>query len=327
MTPAASANHEASRQATCRLVDRLASEAREQQTALARAIAGGATPPSLRAEAYAALHTPPPGGAYSRLAPALLNAQATLQTECAASVPLFNAYLLAHALACFDLGGGTCKLPASVENLYPGELQRILSRIRRVEACDLGDDTYLKDLAILDHRLIPVGAEFASPASGIPRRLLFSNGIGQFLRGCRLLATVGGARPFFELHAHVLSLSEFHPTGWERTYVRLAELLALNPDVRGWMSSSWFLDPALRDISPRLTYLREVPTRHGATLLFVGPDHDGSSGALARSGTRRRLFDEGRYVPAIYMRVWPRASMLRWLAKARAADTSMADAA
>ena len=65
-------------------------------------------------------------------------------------------------------------------------------------------------------------------------------------------------------------------------------------------------------ISPHLSYLREVPSENGATLLFVCHHSDGSSGALSRSSVRRRLFAEGKYVPATYMRIWPRQSLIAW---------------
>ncbi len=60
------------------------------------------------------------------------------------------------------------------------------------------------------------------------------------------------------------------------------------------------------------TYLREVPLQNGAALFFVAIDREGKTGALSKSTTRRRLFDEGRYIPAIHMRVWPRRALIKW---------------
>jgi hypothetical protein len=87
--------------------------------------------------------------------------------------------------------------------------------------------------------------------------------------------------------------------------------------VKGWIRSSWFLAPELERISPRLRCLREVPVAGGAKLFFVELDRAGTSGALAKSATRRALFAKGRYVLAIYMRVWPREAMLRWYREGR----------
>lgn len=269
--------------------------------------------------AYASLLAHEPAG-YSRLAEPLLRAHRLLCEKLSSDIVVrFNACLMLDALARFEPDAGPCRLPPSVLALYPRELERILLRARGLERCELQDDTFLKDLAILTHRLIPVGAEFVDPHSGVPRSIAWQLPWRERSRFIRLLAfQLRGFRPMFELHAHVLSLQDFNEDGWIATYHRLAELLALNPRFRGWMSASWFLDPALEGISPHLAYLRQFPCRHGASLFKVADDGAGRSGALSRSSTRQRLYQEGRYVPAIYMRVWPRSSVLRWHRQAAA---------
>jgi hypothetical protein len=81
--------------------------------------------------------------------------------------------------------------------------------------------------------------------------------------------------------------------------------------------SAWFYDPALREISPRLAYLREVREAHGARNFRFGTGPDVVADALERSPTRRRLHAEGRYVPAAHYLVWLRADLLRWAAEHR----------
>lgn len=252
---------------------------------------------------------------YSDIPELIRKNNATLKKLSPALAADYNRYVLLHSIAHFRTDGGRYVLPLSVAGLYPRDFERILRQIDSFadEAFSLADDRYLKDLAIVSHRLLPVGAEYAEGGQGIPRRLLFSAGLGQFLRGLWLIyIRCGGARPFFALHAHVLALEDFHREGWEATYHRLAELLAANPGMKGWLSASWFLDPAIEDISPRLAHLRRVPTENGGALLYVCDDPEGKSGALSRSPTRRRLFKEGKYRPAIYMRVWPRRAAIAW---------------
>jgi len=227
----------------------------------------------------------------------------------------YNRYVLLALIAGFSADKSRYRLPKSVVALYPGELRRILRQVETFETAffDAAEDGFRKDLAILTHRLIPIGAEYAEGGAGIPRRLLFTGGLSQAFKVVWLIAArCGGLRPFFALHAHTLSLERFNPEGWRESYFRLVELLELNPQMKGWVSASWFLDPALETISPHLAYLREVPVEGGAALMFVCRHPDGSSGALSKSATRRRLFAEGKYVPATYMRVWPRAAMLAW---------------
>lgn len=227
----------------------------------------------------------------------------------------FNRYVLLHYISCFSLEQSRYRLPHSIKALYVGQIERILRQIESFEDgfFDIANDGFLKDLAILTHRLIPVGAEFAEGGAGIPRRLIIAGGPKQMLAALWLLLfRCHGFAPFFALHAHTLSLEDFNVGGWSRTYHRLAELLDLNPQMKGWLSASWFLDPALETISPHLVHLREVPTENGAALLFVNKDREGRSGALSRSATRRRLFAQGTYIPAIYMRIWPRKALIAW---------------
>ncbi len=227
----------------------------------------------------------------------------------------YNKYVLLKCIADFSLSHSRYRLPDSVTFLYERELSRILRQADSVRGAyfAIGNDSFLKDLAIVTHRLIPVGAEFAEGEGGIPRGVALAGGAGQCLRFLRfLLFRSGGRRPFFALHMHRLVLDDFDAEGWKVTYHRLAELLELNPDLKGWLSSSWFLDPALETISPHLAHLREVPLEGGAELFFVSKNPKGDSGALARSPTRQRLFAAGKYVPAIYMRVWLRRDAIAW---------------
>lgn len=227
----------------------------------------------------------------------------------------YNKFVLLRCLADFSLSHSHYRLPDSVTCLYERELSRILRQADSVRGAyfAIGNDSFLKDLAILTHRLIPVGAEFAEGGGGIPRRIALAGGVGQCLRFLHfLIFRSGGRRPFFTLHMHRLVLDDFDAEGWKATYHRLAELLELNPDLKGWLSSSWFLDPALQTISPHLAHLREVPLEGGAELFLVSKNPEGDSGALARSPTRQRLFAAGEYVPAIYMRVWLRCDAITW---------------
>lgn len=238
-----------------------------------------------------------------------------LKRENSVDLPYYNKFILLHLLADFVETGGRYALPRSIVVLYERELERILFQTESFDDryFDVGNDEFLKDLAIVTHRLIPVGAEFAEGGSGIPRRILFAAGARQFFRSLWFITfKCRGFKPYFALHAHTLALKDFHPEGWQATYHRLAELLELNPAMKGWLSASWFLDPALETISPHLAHLRKVPVENGGLLMFVRYERDGASGALVKSPTRRRLFAEGRYLPATYMRVWPREAVIDW---------------
>lgn len=252
---------------------------------------------------------------YKGINHALLQAYKILQSRNRVGASLYVKFLISKLIENFRLSEARVALPLSVQALYSQELARITEQLlsNNIEYYNFNVDPFAKDFAFLTHRLIPVGAEFAEPNTSVYKRPLLANGIKSALAGLNLLLIrARGLEPFFCLHAHPMALQDFNPQGWIETYHRLADLLKANPNAKGITSASWFLDPQLREISPHLSYLRDVPEEGGAMFFRSGIDQLGDSGALARSAKRRALFDQGRYIPVIYMRVWIREDLLRW---------------
>lgn len=200
-------------------------------------------------------------------------------------------------------------------HLYDREIERLERLVNFGPEKDMrfSLDTRRKDFAVLGFRLIPVGAEFAEPGAALWMRKILSGGPRQCLRALFFFTVKATPwRPWFQLHMHPESKEDFHLEGWLETYCRLAELLQQNPGHHGWYSVSWFVDPALEGISPHLSHLWEIPRRNGGALFFMWRDVLGTSGALSTSRTRQQLYAEGRYVPSVYLRVWPRDSAIAW---------------
>ncbi len=261
---------------------------------------------------------------YAALPAQLLSAERSLSAEGGTKVSEYNRILLRFLLEEFQAETALWVQPPSILELYDGELRRLedICTAQNDDYFRFENDLYRKDLAILLRRLIPFGAEFATPYSGIPRSLLVRAGAKQAIRFLQVLAASRGASPFLELHMHPGSSSEFTPSGWIECYERLADFLAFNPEFLGVQSTSWFLDPALKKISPRLAYLREVPEQCGACILFAGADKEGKSGALAKSPTRLKLYESGEYQPRLYTRIWPRIRILQRHWRSLADDTA-----
>jgi hypothetical protein len=253
-------------------------------------------------------------GSYHELPQGLEASYRALRRESDRTAALYLRELVQQLAADFRPDESPVRLPPKVGELYQRELFRIRVQLETFDLnfYDFDNDPFVKDYALLTHRFIPVGAEFAVPFSGIPRRTLFQSGFGQFCRAVTAVLRGGGFKPYFSLHAHPLVLSDFNPQGWEASYHLLAELLQCNPGIKGMISASWFLDPKLKAISPHLGYLRDLPGRNGCAFFFVEYDYEGTSGALAKSATRRRLFREGKYIPAIYLRMWRSDDIINW---------------
>ena len=253
---------------------------------------------------------------YSALSDDLLAAEELVARWDPASASTLNRALCRFLREKFTLEGLSWDLPVQFQQLYEQQLSRIDHLL--VENQDsyfrLGNDSFRKDLALLRHRLIPFGAEFATPFSGVSRSLMFRGGWRQAGKFLKVLVKCPVTSPFLELHMHPQYTSQFNPEGWVQTYENLADFLSLNQALRGVQSTSWFLDPALKKISPHLSYLREVPERCGAVFFFAGEDDPRYSGAFVTSRSRRALHESGQYHPRLYTRIWPRRKLLerRW---------------
>jgi len=209
-------------------------------------------------------------------------------------------------------------LPPSVCELIRAEVARIGGELERQDDAfyDLGNDLFLKDVGLCTFRLLPCGAELVQVEAGVPRRLLVRGGPGQLLRGLAFFAfATRGFRPMYALHMDPRNTRDFTPEGWDRTYVRIAELMARDPKVKGLFGSAWFYDPAVAAISPHLAYVRERREAAGARCFRHGESDQVTADALATSRKRRTLFDAGRYRPASYYLVWPREALLAWARK------------
>jgi hypothetical protein len=207
------------------------------------------------------------------------------------------------------------RLPSSIQDLYRLQVHRIRreSVDERLNHFRLGDDFFMKDLGLAMGYLLPVGAELVQPNAGVPRSILWQAGPRQLFSGLRYF--VAGRRGFLgycALHLDVRNLDDFNPEGWRQTYLRIAELLRLNPEVAGVFGTAWFYDPAIAEISPHLGYLRTVREAGGAMNFRGGTAAYVTESATAKSRRRAALYRQGRYRPTAYYLVWHRRELLKW---------------
>ena len=204
------------------------------------------------------------------------------------------------------------RLPDTVNRLYPdffAQLAKFLSTRSRDDYCD---DYFVKDVRYALGVTIPTGAlQFDLSARVGPkviwRDLRMTGSPNSSLR----YATSLGWRRWYGNHIDLRAMKEFTPEGWTASFARIAEVLKLNPAVRGVAGVSWFYDPQVARISPHLAYV-QAPTSHGAFLVkMLTPPHDVAN-ALIRSPTRKKLYVEGKYVPTCYLLAWPRGPLLAW---------------
>lgn len=225
-------------------------------------------------------------------------------------------------------------LPQSLRGLYRQGFDRLAGWLDEGRAYD--DDSFAKDVRLAAGLSVPAEAQDVdvgvrrSPghaAARVRRALVSAARLAARgdAAGLKRFAAAGPASPWLQIHTDSRRLGEFHEAGWIACYGRIAELLALNPQYAGLVGQSWFYDPAVAEISPRLAYLQAEPLAHGAVRVRLGAGPLDVERATATSETRRRLYEAGRYRPRCWAIFWPRKALIAW-AEARRAGPARAAA-
>ncbi len=204
-------------------------------------------------------------------------------------------------------------LPAEVHALYPDWTGR-LAAFLLAGTGDYDPDFWAKDVRFVLGLSVPAAQ---TQVIDLCSRL----GRGEVLRHTRdrrdwgalaAYATAKGWDAWLEVHTESRHMADFNEAGWDRAWEAAAAILRLRPEMRGVIASSWFYDPSLETVSPRLAYLRINPTRNGAFMIHQGPAEIHSQRAAAFSPSRRALIEAGTYMPRSWTVAWPRAALLRW---------------
>jgi hypothetical protein len=207
------------------------------------------------------------------------------------------------------------KLPLSIIGQYPTAVRYMISSIVSDPSASYGNEGshFDRDLRLASGFTLPAGAEVVDLRCWLPKNFYRFQGLKENLRCLSfVMFRLGGLGPLFRMHLDSRHLEDFNPTGRNRCFARIADLLEAMPEVRGLVGTSWFYDPQLEKISPNLQYLRTVPMEGGAFLRIDGPGEIHTQRATARSQTRRRLYEEGRYSPVCATLVWPRKDLVSW---------------
>ncbi len=223
-------------------------------------------------------------------------------------------------------------LPPSILDLYPRAVTTLAGSLEDRRPYD--EDLFAKDIRFVSGAAVPAGAQAvdvlfsSSPASHLGRLRRMTGTVGRLVRNgevhqaCSFLAH-RGMGDWLQIHTDTRDISDFNPDGWDRCYHRVADLLLARPKLAGMLGISWFYDPSLEEISPRLSYLRERPLRNGAFLVRLRATALDAERAGATSPTRRRLIKAGTYLPVCHALFWPRRELLQWAHKIDRFDVTL----
>lgn len=207
------------------------------------------------------------------------------------------------------------RLPARIRGHQLKQYSRILGSVNQdLEWLNLESDFFHKEYGLVSLRLYAASAQVIDARCGLPRSTFLKSGLSGVLRGMQVMLETKGFSPMFQIHTHSLFLDEFDEDGWNECYRCCADLYEIHPDAKGMFGGSWFYDPAVLQISPRLAYLQSVPLQGGAQSFLVASEGEHVHNAIATSPTRRKLYEEGRYKPKSYMLIWPKDRQISWAA-------------
>jgi hypothetical protein len=211
------------------------------------------------------------------------------------------------------------------KSLPQGVLLNLHSWYQRVvKDFDRQPDTYY-DISKIDFNIdfgvcclksLPIGGAWFVKIRMINPRVLLTFDVRQMKRilGCILFKTKGYFR-YCVIHTVPRYLLRFNCKQMNLAYKEIGELMKYQPKIKGIFRKSWFLDPNLENISPELTYLREIPQQNGAIFFEVGTTHQDIVDSLAFSPYRRKLHEEGKFFSVVYGYIWPKKEFLEWLSQ------------
>ena len=208
-------------------------------------------------------------------------------------------------------------LPASILALYPDAFDRLADFLKSTisEPYDLTNDFFRKDIRFVLGLTVPCGTFVVDLFSRVHLRTILLSFLrsGDVTTIIRYL-NIRGYGPWLHMHIEQRYLTELNEKAHDRMYMRIAELLKGRRDVRGTTGSSWLYDPQLLKIGTRHAYIRLRPLERGAFFLKHGQGN--VEQATVSSKSRRRLYDEGKYVPIEYSMLWPRKELIAWAEQA-----------
>jgi hypothetical protein len=206
-------------------------------------------------------------------------------------------------------------LPASVISLYPDFLRRLAKFLGEGVGESYDEEYFAKDVRYALGLTVPAGAlQFDLKYSIGPKLILRDVRDRGSPKSAFAYIRSGGWGRWYNEHVDLRAMREFNPEGWTAHCAKMAEVLELNPSVLGIVGVGWFYDPAVvvAENSPALDYIQNTQVKYGAFHVRIGTEPHHIQNAIYRSALRKRLYEEGKYLPTCYMLAWPRAALIAW---------------
>ena len=240
--------------------------------------------------------------------------RAALQlTEGPESAGAFERTILLRALRMSAARLATYPVDASVRRLYDEEVRAVEAPTpSTLSRFDLSKNIFVALAKIATLRRFPAG-QMTWEVSGIPRSWLPKIPPASLPRVAQYLLKLGGLGPAFVPHLNATrkDRAALLERETDRSWYRMAQSMRQQPAIRGLVASSWLHSPDTMRVSPHMTGFSRTLLDNGA-LLVRHHRADLDCGVFYRSPERKKLYDEGQFVPTHGLVIWPRKEMLAW---------------
>jgi hypothetical protein len=166
---------------------------------------------------------------------------------------------------------------------------------------------------LVTFRRFPAG-QMHWEVGGLARSALWRVGWRELPRLLRGIIRLGGFAPALSPHLAwrrrqiVLSEREHY-----RSLALMAQVLELQPALRGFVAEAWFYSPDTVAASPHLAWAPQLFRDWDGVLLVTGAAGK-ESGVFESGKGRQELAASGAFRPTLGLAIWPRSAMLRWAA-------------
>jgi hypothetical protein len=229
------------------------------------------------------------------------------------SAGAFERSILLRALRMSAARLATYPVDWSVKRLYDEEVRTVEAPTpAAMTRFDLSKNIFVALAKIATLRRFPAG-QMTWEVSGIPRSWLPKVPPASLPRVAQYLLKLGGLGPAFVPHLNATRKDRAALLEREtnRSWYRMAQSMKLQPAIRGLVASSWLHSPDTMRVSPHMTGFSRALLDNGA-LLIRHHRADLDCGVFYRSPERKKLYDEGQFVPTHGLVIWPRKEMLAW---------------
>lgn len=205
-----------------------------------------------------------------------------------------------------------------VSSMIKEDFIRAVKYVEKAKYKSITPDNYIffSYLETLNFKRIPLGSH-SVVESGFSRSIVIKQPPLEMFKFLYYLYLCKGNKPLYELHYNPHRMRSFTRKGWSEVLSNGANLLQGNPSIKGIFGASWFFDPALKSVSPELSYLNAITENIGGGIFFADRSERDKINAFAMSKKRKDAYDVGSYEPTSFLTILPRKKLIKYFLEAQ----------